>query len=168
MSAVRGSPCPSCGALLDRGARCPECVTDVQTGELIPGCFGREAALTPCVECPLRLDSEPGALGGYTPDMYVEVLHGPADVACHCSKGFAEGDLDRQRSCTGVAAYRASTGAGTAHPLSRARAAVKRVTDDPRQIAVEACFKSEEAFRAHHTCVEGEAQGYSVKPKGRV
>jgi len=70
----------------------------------------KPACATPCVECPLRRDSAPGYLGGYTPEMYVEVLHSPASLACHSSPGFHEGDIGRQRHCTGVAAYRANVG----------------------------------------------------------
>ena len=61
-----------------------------------------------CNECPLRRDSKPGYLGGYTPEMYIEILHSPASIACHSSPGFHEGDIARQRSCTGVAAFRAN------------------------------------------------------------
>lgn len=65
---------------------------------------------TPCRECPLRRDSAPGYLGGYTPEMYMEVMHSPASIACHSSPGFHEGDIERQRHCTGVAGYRANVG----------------------------------------------------------
>jgi hypothetical protein len=80
----------------------------------------QEASKTPCVECPLRRDSVPGYLGGYTPEMYVEMLHGPASVACHKSPGFQERQIERQRHCTGVAAYRANVGHITIalHPVA--------------------------------------------------
>lgn len=68
------------------------------------------AAKAPCAECPLRRDSAAGHLGGYSPAMYIEVLHGPASLACHSSKGFAIGDVGEQRHCTGVAAFRANVG----------------------------------------------------------
>lgn len=64
----------------------------------------------PCVECPLRRDSAPGYLGGYSPEMYLDVLHGPASLACHSSPGFHEGEIHRQNQCTGVAMYRANVG----------------------------------------------------------
>lgn len=78
----------------------------------------QHACPVPCVECPLRRDSAPGYLGGYTPEMYLEVLHSPASIACHSSPGFHEGDIGRQRHCTGVAAYRANVGwiASIRHP----------------------------------------------------
>lgn len=70
----------------------------------------QRAIKTPCAECPLRRDSVPGYLGGYSPEMYLEVLHGPASLACHSSPGFHEGVIETQRVCTGVAAYRANVG----------------------------------------------------------
>jgi hypothetical protein len=65
---------------------------------------------TLCSECPLRRDSKPGYLGGYTPEMYLEVMGSGASIACHMSKGFNAQNLATQRHCTGVAAYRAHTG----------------------------------------------------------
>lgn len=70
----------------------------------------KPALRAPCVECPLRRDSAPGYLGGYTPEMYLEILHSPASIACHSSKGFHEGVIETQAHCTGVAAYRANVG----------------------------------------------------------
>lgn len=70
----------------------------------------KEALPSPCIECPLRLDSAPGYLGGYTPEMYLEVLFSPASIACHSSPGFHEGVIETQRHCTGVAAFRANVG----------------------------------------------------------
>lgn len=68
------------------------------------------AAKAPCAECPLRRDSVAGYLGGYSPAMYIDVLHGPASLACHSSKGFNTPDISEQRHCTGVAAFRANVG----------------------------------------------------------
>jgi len=70
----------------------------------------QRADKSPCKECPLRRSSTPGYLGGYTPEMYVEVMKSPASIACHMSPGFYEGDIPRQRHCTGIAAFRANTG----------------------------------------------------------
>jgi hypothetical protein len=84
---------------------------DEGTGGVIATRRGMQEALpSPCVECPLRRDSAPGYLGGYTPEMYIEVLHSPASLACHRSQGFHEGVIETQRHCTGVAAYRANVG----------------------------------------------------------
>lgn len=63
-----------------------------------------------CAECPLRRDSIAGYLGGYSPEMYLDVLHGDASLACHSSKGFHQGTIETQHVCTGVAAYRANVG----------------------------------------------------------
>lgn len=60
----------------------------------------------PCIECPLARTSGRGVLGGYTPAQYIEVMYGPADLACHLSKGFDTRDVAAQRSCTGLAMYR--------------------------------------------------------------
>src|ERR1019366_7196985 len=70
------------------------------------GRFGNPPAKTCCNQCPLRRDSTPGYLGGYTAEEYITILHGDADIACHMSKGFKERALEEQRSCTGVAIYR--------------------------------------------------------------
>jgi hypothetical protein len=64
--------------------------------------------IDPCVECPLRIDAQPGYLGGYTPEMYIEALEGPASIACHNSPGFHTGEVGKQRQCTGVCGYRAN------------------------------------------------------------
>ena len=113
----------------------------------IHGRFGKEPAKMPCNECPLRRDSVPGHLGGYTPQMYIDVLHGDADLACHLSKGFQEGEREQQRSCTGVAMYRANT---HCLPLgTNARDAILSVVaEDGDRSNV---FASPEEFRAHHT-----------------
>lgn len=70
----------------------------------------KPAVKLPCVECPLRRDSAPGYLGGYTPEMYLEVMFSPASIACHSSPGFHEGEVGKQHHCTGVAAFRANVG----------------------------------------------------------
>lgn len=101
----------------------------------------------PCVECPLRRDSAPGYLGGYTPEMYVEVLHSPASLACHCSPGFHEGDIGRQRHCTGVAAYRANVGhiAQVNGIPTGAHDATRKIGADP-----DTYFNSPAEFCDHH------------------
>jgi hypothetical protein len=70
----------------------------------------QRAIKTPCVECPFRRDSAPGYLGGYTPEMYMDATFSPVSLACHKSPGFHEGEIDKQRVCTGLAAFRANTG----------------------------------------------------------
>ena len=74
------------------------------------GSFGNLPAKVPCKECPLARTSEPGALGGYSPMQYVDVILGVADLACHMSKGFDEKQPNLQRSCTGLAMIRANIG----------------------------------------------------------
>ncbi|AHC30578.1 hypothetical protein CC53_gp161 [Rhizobium phage vB_RleS_L338C] len=59
---------------------------------------------------PFRRDSASGYLGGYTPEMYLDAVHSPASLACHRSPGFHEGDIEKQRVCTGLAAFRANIG----------------------------------------------------------
>lgn len=99
-----------------------------------------------CVECPLRRDAVPGYLGGYTPEMYVEVLHSPASLACHASPGFHEGDIGRQHHCTGVAAYRANVGHICQHRghQTLAHESTKLIGSDDR------FFESPEEFIAYH------------------
>jgi hypothetical protein len=101
----------------------------------------------PCKECPLRRDAMPGYLGGYTPEMYIEVLHSPASIACHSSPGFHKGDIGRQRSCTGVAAFRANVdhicqiGGVTTH-AQNATDAIGKDTDK--------FFATDQEFIDHH------------------
>jgi hypothetical protein len=103
-------------------------------------------AKIPCRECPLRRDAAPGFLGGYTPEMYIAVLHSPASLACHCSKGFHTGEIGKQRHCTGVAGYRANVGIlrGAA-----ADTATRAMENYPRDLT-EDFFSSPEEFYAHH------------------
>lgn len=66
-------------------------------------------AKTACAECPLRRDAAPGRLGGYSPEMYVGILHSPASIACHMA-GDVRGPIELQRHCVGVCAYRSNVG----------------------------------------------------------
>jgi hypothetical protein len=112
----------------------------------------RDPAPTPCRECPLRRDSASGYLGGYTPEMYIEVLHSPASLACHCSPGFHEGTIETQRHCTGVAAYRANVGhiAQVGGLPTGAHRATQIIGAD-----TETYFASPEEFIAHHKPGQG-------------
>jgi hypothetical protein len=112
----------------------------------------QRAIKTPCVECPFRRDSAPGYLGGYTPEMYMEATFSPASLACHRSPGFHEGEIEKQRVCTGLAAFRANTGfiASVPHPQgglvsSAAHESTQFVGSD-----AETYFASPEEFIAHH------------------
>jgi hypothetical protein len=100
-------------------------------------------AKTACAECPLRKDAKPGYLGGYTPEMYVEVLHGPASLACHLANS---GPVDTQRHCVGVCAYRANVGHRPTIEghLTSAMDAIEVVGKDPQ------FFESPKAFLDHH------------------
>lgn len=106
------------------------------------GGFGNLPTKRPCIECPLRRDSKPGALGGYEPWQYIEVLHSIGDIACHLSPGFPHNPAE-QRSCTGVAMYRANC---EVTPLARnSQAAVDHVGID--RVAV---FDDPAEFLYHH------------------
>jgi hypothetical protein len=107
------------------------------------GAFGHLPAKKPCIECPLSRTAKPGYLGGYTPSQYIDVLHGIGDIACHLSPGFIARDPAEQRSCTGVAMFRANIG-GIAL-ADNAQAAVDHVGAD-----AEAVFATDAAFIAHH------------------
>jgi hypothetical protein len=111
---------------------------------MMAGRFGQPPTQRACVECPLRRSSKPGALGGYTVQQYLETLHGPADLACHLSPGFALKDRKAQRSCTGVAQFRRH--AELSPEGNNAREAMAYVRDDP-----EAVFCTDAEFAAHHT-----------------
>lgn len=139
---------------------------DGVVAQMKPGALGRLPTKKPCIECPLRRDAKPGALGGYSPMDYVKLLMGPADVGCHASPGFENQDHDRTRTCTGVAAFRAQRGVITAHPLSHAREAQAYIGNDPEQIAVGMCFDNEREFLAHHVCEEGREARWNVCPNG--
>lgn len=86
-------------------------VVKKDTGGIVMHPVGMQVAIkTPCVECPFRRDSAPGYLGGYSPNMYMDVVLSPASLACHKSEGFHEGEIEKQRHCTGLAAFRANLG----------------------------------------------------------
>lgn len=137
--------------------------------EMIPGRMGRPPARKTCRECPLRKDANRGALGGWTPMMYLRGLFGPADIACHLSSGFKDGERERQKSCTGVAAFRANVSGWEAssgvHPLSHAKEAVDAIAGEAETRAE--CFSDPNEFLAHHDVPEGAAQNWMVLPKGR-
>lgn len=100
-------------------------------------------ATEPCKECPLARTALPGALGGYTVEQYLEVLRGPADLACHMSPGFPD-DIERQRSCTGVAMFRANCGIV---PDGRGAREAMQTAGPNGTLA----FGSEAEFALHHT-----------------
>lgn len=111
----------------------------------------QRAIKTPCVECPFRRDSASGYLGGYTPEMYLDAVKSPASLACHKSPGFHEGDIEKQRVCTGLAAFRANIGhvAAVDTPYGRIPTAAHESTqyvgcDD------ETYFGNEKEFYDHH------------------
>lgn len=119
------------------------------TGGMVRVARGMGPAIRiPCQECPLRRDSAPGYLGGYTPEMYLEIMRGPASIACHRAKGFQAGVIETQRHCTGVAAFRANVGhvcsvAGVG--MSSAQLSTSLVGEDR-----DVYFASDEEFVAHH------------------
>lgn len=121
--------------------------TKADNGGLIPVRQRMQVAHpTPCAECPLRKDATPGYLGGYTPEMYIDVLRSPASIACHSSPGFQEGNISTQRHCTGVAAFRANVGhvcMVNGFPTTAHYSTVKIGHD-------ERFFESDESFIAHH------------------
>jgi hypothetical protein len=116
--------------------------SDVSEIVLVEGSFGKPPARVPCKECPLARASTPGYLGGYTPEMYLAVLHGPADIACHMSKGFPA-NRSEQRSCTGVAMYRANVG----HWPAGANAADAVAWTGQN---MELAFATADEFKKHH------------------
>lgn len=101
-------------------------------------------AKTACAECPLRRDSKPGYLGGYTPEMFVEYLHSPASVACHLTG--PGGPVEEQRHCVGACAYRANVGhvPSVLGVPTAAQTAIEAVGKDPQ------FFQSPEEFLHHH------------------
>jgi hypothetical protein len=105
------------------------------------GGFGLPPTDKPCRECPLARAAVVGALGGYTVAQYLEVLHGIADLACHLSRGFPN-NPEEQRSCTGVAMFRANLGI---EPWGKAMVAVSLVGVDRETV-----FASDAEFSKHH------------------
>lgn len=114
--------------------------------KLIAGKFGHLPAAGTCAECPLRRDSEPGALGGWTVMMYLDGLYGIADFACHTSKGFMPGRREEMRSCTGVANFRCNTGIAKLLPRGNAKRAADHAGPDTIDV-----FKTPREFARHHT-----------------
>jgi hypothetical protein len=107
------------------------------------GACGEMPSKLPCVECPLARASIPGRLGGYTVQQYLHILHHIADIACHMSPGFPD-DMATQRSCTGVAMYRANAGV---IPSGHAYEAVRAVAGGD----CTAAFANPREFALHHT-----------------
>jgi hypothetical protein len=108
---------------------------------VVPGKFGRLPTKKPCIDCPLARTATPGALGGYTVQQYLDVLNSFADIACHLSPGFPN-NLPEQRSCTGVAMFRANVNI----PASgQAAKAVRHVGVDRKAV-----FANPGEFAAHH------------------
>jgi hypothetical protein len=105
------------------------------------GRMGELPSKKPCVECPLARASVPGRLGGYTVDQFLYILHSPGDIACHLSPGFPH-TLQTQRSCTGVAMYRANNGITA---WGHAEESTQAIGPD-----TELSFTSPDEFRAHH------------------
>lgn len=108
-----------------------------------------------CAECPLRKDSKPGYLGGYSPDMYLEAMLSPASIACHSSKGFDEHNIATQKHCYGVSAFRANVGwiagrileganGSSMLQFSTAHESTQKVGPDDR------FFEDAQAFYDHH------------------
>jgi hypothetical protein len=108
----------------------------------VAGRMGHLPNPNPCKECPLRRTSLRGYLGGYSVENYLTILHSDADIACHMSPGFHTGDLSKQRSCTGVAGYRANVGKMPRGP--HAAEAVRTVGKS------EEYFASPTEFAQHH------------------
>lgn len=135
-----GEPCVRC-----QGVGKYLWTNDGTTQHLTPGRFGHGPAKSMCKECPLARTSVAGYLGGYSPEAYIAMLHGDADVACHLSPGFQDHPqtFATMRSCTGVAHYRANVG-----KLPRG----KNGADAVKQAGVnrEAAFASPAEFLAHH------------------
>lgn len=116
-----------------------------------------------CQGCPWRKDAVPGALGGWTPTMYLEAAHGPADIACHMAKHFeghverhCDPDSDKPRSCGGLAAFRKNIGVNVAHPMSSASIAVEAM--DER--GCRDVFENPNEFMLHHEVNEGRAENF--------
>lgn len=105
------------------------------------GRMGDLPAARPCVECPLARASIRGRLGGYSVGQYLDILHASPDIACHLSPGFPH-VLETQRSCTGVAMYRANCGITV---TGHAQDAVERVGANR-----DLCFASPREFSQHH------------------
>jgi len=129
--------------------------------KLVPAAKGfRSPAKKTCNGCPWRKDAVPGALGGWTPTMYLEAAFGPADIACHMSKHFDghvathhDPDADRPRSCAGLAAFRRNMGLIPGHPCGSAAHAVAETTLEASREA----FDNPNAFLLHHENPEGRA-----------
>lgn len=124
----------------EHGKRYPEPGT-IDHKPIKRGAMGELPARLPCVECPLTRASIPGRLGGYTVDQYLHILNNGADIACHLSPGFP-GTLATQRSCTGVAMYRANAGVIAG---GHAEAATRHIGKN-----YDLAFGNQREFRRHH------------------
>lgn len=125
----------------ERGKRYPE-PGMIDHKEIKSGKLGELPSKLPCVECPVARASVPGQLGGYTAEQYLYILHSYADIACHLSPGFPK-KLATQRSCTGVAMYRANCGVKAG---GHAAEAIEHIGEN-----TELSFANQSEFRTHHT-----------------
>ena len=66
----------------------------------------------PCGACPFRRSTEPGALGGSPPEVFIGQAHGPFWIPCHRTYepgvSAKEQRPDRAEQCAGCAIYRSN------------------------------------------------------------
>lgn len=85
----------------------------------------------PCSDCPLRRDSLPGWLGGYTPEEYRALCHSDHIVDCHVHAG---------SRCAGLAIYRTN--------VAKWQPPEHKLPPD-----TEAVFSTPMEFLDHHTLI---------------
>jgi hypothetical protein len=67
-----------------------------------------------CAECPWVRDSEPGHLGPYTAERWLEIAHSDTAIACHKtiieidSEGLGDWEDPHMRQCAGAATFRSN------------------------------------------------------------
>lgn len=160
-------PLPNARASRDPYGRTPGKTGEPGAGQVVAAKARMAlAGKTACAECPLRKDSKPGYLGGYSPDMYLEAMLSPASIACHASKGFNEHNIATQKHCYGVAAFRANVGwiAGriAEHPNGSSVLQFSTAHESTQQVGPdERFFDDAQAFYDYHeagqTAGKGEA-----------
>jgi len=112
----------------------------------------------PCKDCPFSKRSQPGALGGSPPDVYIGQVNGPFLLPCHKHCDFDDPEWrtpDKQahtQQCRGAAIFRTHQGIDVPGTL------LKLPADED-------VFADEAEFLAHHTGVELQTAKAVITPQ---
>lgn len=93
----------------------------------------------PCRECPWRRASWAGHLGPFSPEEWLDILHGESPIACHLTIPPGGGWGDNTRQCRGAAIMRANVCKTPRNP------SIETGPEDPVTV-----FRRNAEFLEHH------------------